>query len=230
MKKIRVEDAVGTILAHDMTRIIRGKFKGVGFKKGHIVQKEDIPELLKIGKQYLYILDLGKDQLHEDDAAYRISRAISDQDLEFSEPIEGKINISTKHAGLLKINVDALLQVNKMESIIVATLKNNFPCKKGEIIAATRIIPLTIPSKNIDALETLTKETGTILSVKAYKSLKVGAVVTGSEVYKGLITDDFGPSVGKKIIDANCTLIKKILVPDDIAAISNAVLELKELG
>ncbi len=230
MKKIKVEDAVGTILAHDMTRIIRGKFKGVGFKKGHVVKKKDIPELLKIGKQYLYVLDLGKDQLHEDYAATRIAKAISDKNLKFSEPREGKINISTKHAGLLKINVDALLQVNKMESIIVATLKDHFPCKKGEIIAGTRIIPLTIPTKNIETLELLTKETGTILSVKPYKSLKVGAVVTGSEVFNGLITDDFGPSVGKKITDAGCTLIKKILVPDEITTISNAILELKKLG
>ena len=230
MKKIKVEDAVGTILAHDMTRIIRGKFKGVGFKKGHVVQRKDIPELLKIGKQYLYVLDLGNDQLHEDDAAKRIAKAISDPDLDFSEPREGKINISSSYAGLLKINVDALLQVNKMESIIVATLKNNFPCKKGEIIAGTRIIPLTIPTKNIEALELLTKETRTILSVKPYKSLKVGAVVTGSEVFNGLITDDFGPSVGKKITDAGCTLIKKILVPDEIKAISNAILELKKMG
>ncbi|WP_299980579.1 molybdopterin-binding protein [Desulfobacula sp.] len=230
MKKLRVEDAVGTVLAHDMTRIIRGKFKGVGFKKGHIVQKKDVPELLKIGKQYLYVLDLGEDQLHEDDAAKRIAKAISDPKLKFSEPREGKINISTPYAGLLKINVDALLQVNKMESIIVATLKNNFPCKKGEIVAATRIIPLTIPTKNIETLELLTKGTGTLLSVKPYKSLKVGAVVTGSEVFNGLITDDFGPSVGKKITDAGCTLIKKIIVPDEEKAISNAVLELKKLG
>lgn len=229
MKKIKVEDAVGTVLAHDMTRIIRGKFKGPAFKKGYIVQKKDIPELLKIGKQTLYVLDLGKDQLHEDDAAKRISRAISDHDLEFSEPREGKINISTPYAGLLKIDVDALLQVNKMENIIVATLKNNFPCKKGEIIAATRIIPLTIEAKKIEALEALTQETGTILSVKPYRSLKIGAVITGSEIYKGLITDDFAPSIGKKIIDAGCTLTKKIIVSDDITAISNAILELKEL-
>jgi hypothetical protein len=230
MKKIRVEDAVGTVLAHDMTRIIRGKFKGVGFRKGHIVQKQDIPELLKIGKQTLYVLDLGADQLHEDDAARRISRAISDPALEFSDPREGKINISTPHAGFLKINVDALLEVNKMESIIVATLKNTFPCKKGEIIAATRIIPLTIPAKNIQALEVLAGQSNPILSVKPYRQLKVGAVVTGSEVYNGLITDDFDPSVGKKITDSGCTLIKKILVPDDVSAIANAILELKRLG
>jgi len=230
MKKIRVEDAVGTVLAHDLTRILRGKFKGVGFHKGHIVQEKDIPELLKIGKHYLYVLDLGKDQLHEDDAAIRIARAISGNDLEFSEPREGKIKITTLYAGLVKINVNALLLVNKMENIIVATLKNNFPCKKGEIIAATRIIPLTIAKKNIEVLEALVKEKATIISVKPYKSLKVGAVVTGSEVYNGLIEDDFDPSVGKKITQAGCTITKKIIVPDDVEAISSAIQDLKHLG
>ncbi len=230
MKKIRVEDAVGTILGHDMTRIVRGRFKGVGFKKGHIVKKEDIPELLKIGKQYLYVLDIGKDQLHEDDAARRISRAIAHSDFDFSEPREGKINITTRCAGLLKINVDALLKVNRMESIIVATLKNNFPCKKGQIVAATRIIPLTIDGNRIETLEALARKTGTIISLKPFNSLKVGAVVTGSEVYQGLITDDFDPSVGKKIREAGCTLVKKIIVPDDTGEISNAVKSLKEAG
>ncbi len=230
MKKIRVEDAVGTVLAHDMTRIKRGEFKGAAFRKGHIVKPEDIPELLKIGKQYLYVLDLGTDQLHEDDAARRIATAISGPDLEFSEPREGKIGISARYAGLLKINVDALLEINKMDSIIVATLKNNFPCEKGTIIAGTRIIPLTIPTQNIETLESVAKKSFPILSVKPYRSLKVGAVVTGSEVFSGLITDDFGPSIGKKIQDAGCSIVKKIVVPDDEKKISAAVLELKALG
>lgn len=229
-KKIHVEDAVGTVLAHDMTRITRGEFKGVAFKKGHVVKKSDIPELLKIGKQTLYVLDLDDDQLHEDDAAGRIAAAISAPDLTFSDPREGKINISTQKAGLLKINVDGLFEVNRMDKIIVATLKNNFPCKKGQIIAGTRIIPLTIETERIQALEALTRKHDTILSVKPFRSLKVGAVVTGSEVYKGLITDDFGPSIGKKVIDAGCTLEKKITVPDDEQKICEAVLELKEMG
>ncbi len=230
MKKIKVEDAIGTVLAHDMTRITRGEFKGVAFKKGHVVKKQDIPELLKIGKQTLYVLDLGEDQLHEDDAAKRIAAAISDPNLEFTDPREGKINIITKKAGLLKINVDGLFKINKMDKIIVATLKDNFPCKKGEIIAGTRIIPLTIETKRIVALEELASQQSTILSVKPYRPLKIGAVVTGSEVFKGLITDDFGPSIGKKITDAGCVLEKKVTVPDDENKICSAILELKDLG
>ncbi len=229
-KKIKVEDAIGMVLAHDMTRISRGEFKGVAFKKGHVVKEGDIPELLKIGKQTLYVLDLDETQLHEDDAAKRIAAAISHPDLDFTDPKEGKINIVTKTPGLLKIDVDALFQINKMDKIIVATLKNNFPCKKGEIIAGTRIIPLTIETERIEILEKTAAPLHPILSVKPFQRLKVGAVVTGSEVFNGLITDDFGPSIGKKIIDTGCTLEKKITVPDDEKLISNAVQALKDLG
>lgn len=230
MKIINVEDAVGTVLAHDMTRIIPGKFKGVGFKKGHVVRKEDIPELLKIGKRSLYVLNLSKNQLHEDDAALRIARAVSGNNLEWTEPREGKINIISKVDGLFKVDIQNLLKVNKLDSIILATLKNNFPCKKGQIIASTRIIPLVIPAKIIERLEKLTYQKEPILQVKQFKKMKVGAVITGSEIYNGLITDGFDPSIGRKIKDSGCDVVKKIIVSDDIESISNALLELKDFG
>ncbi|MBW2251449.1 MAG: molybdopterin-binding protein [Deltaproteobacteria bacterium] len=230
MKKINIEDAVGTVLAHDMTRIVRGKFKGVGFKKGHVVKKEDIPELLKIGKRSLYVLNLSKNQLHEDDAALRIASAVSGSRLEWTEPREGKINIISKVDGLFKVEIQNLLKVNKLGSIILATLKNNFPCKKGQIVASTRIIPLVIPAKKIEQLEKLIHQTEPILRVKQFKKMKVGAVVTGSEIYNGLIKDDFDPTIGRKIKDSGCDVVKKIIVSDDIESISNAVLELKDFG
>jgi molybdopterin biosynthesis enzyme len=230
MKKINVEDSVGTILAHDMTRIIPGKFKGVGFKKGHVVRKEDIPELLKIGKRSLYVLNLSEDQLHEDDAAMRIARAVSGSHLEFTEPREGKINIISKVNGLFKVDIPNLIKLNKLGSIILATLKNNFPCTKGQTVASTRIIPLVIPAKKIEQLEKLTYQTESILQVKQFKKMKVGAVITGSEIYNGLITDDFDPTIGRKIKNSGCEVVKKITVSDDIESISNAVLELKGFG
>lgn len=230
MKKIKVQDAVGMVLAHDMTQIVPGQFKGVAFKKGHVVTASDIPGLLKIGKQSIYALDLGEDLLHENDAARRIAAAISDTALAFSEPSEGKVSISAPVSGLLKVDPDVLLQVNQMDSIIVATLKNNFPCKKGQVVAGTRIIPLTIEKDRIKTLEKLMSGCDPVLSVKPFKPLKVGAVVTGSEVYNGLITDDFGNSIGQKLADAGCRLERKILVPDDEIRISEAIKELRQLG
>jgi hypothetical protein len=230
MKKINVEDAVGTVLAHDMTRIIPGEFKGVGFKKGHVVLKEDIPELLKIGKRSLYVLNLSNNQLHEDDAALRIARAVTGKHLEWTEPREGKTNIISKTDGLFKVDTQNLLSINGLDNIILATLKNNFPCKKGQIVASTRIIPLVIPAKKIEELEELTYQTEPILQIKKYRKMKVGAVVTGSEIYNGLSTYDFDSTIGTKIKDSGCEIVKKIIVSDDIESIAKAVLELKNFG
>ena len=230
MKKIMVEKAVGTVLAHDITRIVPGKYKGVGFKKGHIVRDEDVPELLKLGKEHLYILEVSEDALHENDAALRIARAISGDNLSWTEPREGKSNIVSRCDGLLKINTRGLFSINKLGGIIVSTLKTNYPCKAGQAVAGTRIIPLTIPAKKIEKLEELAARHQPVLQVLPYRKLRVGGVVTGSEIYKGLIKDEFDRFVAQKVIAYGCELVKKIVVPDDAGAIARAILELKELG
>lgn len=229
MKKIRVEDAVGTVLAHDMTKIVPGEFKGVAFKKGHVVKESDIQELLQMGKQSVFVLELSENELHENDAAKRIATAISDHTVSLSEPSEGKISLIAKAAGLLKIDEDRLLDVNRMEKIIVATLKNNFPCQMGQTVAGTRIIPLTIEGHHIEHLETLINGAKPVISIKPYQPLKVGAVVTGSEVYEGLIKDEFDRTIGAKLTDHGCTIVKKITVPDEVEMIANAIHDLQKL-
>jgi hypothetical protein len=230
MRKVRVEKAVGMVLGHDITRIVPGKFKGVGFKKGHIVRDEDIPELLKLGKQHLYVTNLGVHRLHEDEAALRIARAISGKSIRWTEPSEGKTNLVSTTDGLLKVNAGALLRINRMDEIIVSTLKTHFPCRRGQTVAATRIIPLTIPRKRIERLEALAEKARPIVNVVPYRRLKVGAVVTGSEIASGLIRDEFDRYVGEKVAGFGCDLARKIVVTDDPRAIAGAILELKELG
>ena len=230
MKQIRVEDAVGTILAHDMTRIIPGKFKGVGFKKGHVIREEDIPELLKMGKKHLYVIDQSPEQLHEDDAALRIASALCGDNLKWTEPREGKSKIISTIDGLLKIDVDALLAVNSTGDIIVSTLKTNFPCKKDQVVACTRIIPLMIARDKFDKLENSAGLSKPVLTVLPYTRRLIGLVVTGSEVYEGLIRDESDRFIVSKLKDYGCELVQKILVPDDADQIARAVLSLKDAG
>jgi len=230
MKKVRIEDAVGMILAHDITRIVPGKFKGVGFKKGHVVQKKDIPELLKLGKQNLYALNLPESKLHEDEAALRIARAVSNKELRWTDPSEGKTGIIAKKDGLLKIDTEGLLRINKIDSIIIATLKNNMPCKAGQTVAATRIIPLIIPRKKIERLEAIAEKYKPLIRILPYKPMKVGAVVTGSELYDGLIKDAFDKYLGRKIRRFGSKVIKKIITPDDPEQVAGSIQELKTRG
>jgi hypothetical protein len=218
MRKVKLEKAVGMVLAHDITRIIPGKFKGVGFKKGHIVQEKDISELKKLGKNHIYVLNLSAHKLHEDDAALRIAFAISGDQLHWTEPVEGKSSIISNVKGLVKVNPAVLLRINKLAEIIVSTVKNNFPCQKNQVVAATRIIPLTISTKH------------PVINVKPYRKLKVGAVVTGSEIYEGIIQDEFDTFVGKKVNDYGSRVVKKIKSPDNPGDIGNAVGELRDLG
>jgi Probable molybdopterin binding domain len=230
MKKISVEKAVGMVLAHDITRIVPGEYKGVGFKKGHIVRQEDIPELLKLGKRHLYVLNLSKGRLHEDEAALRIARAISGPMLRWTEPREGKSTIVTQCDGLLKVDPQGLIRINTLGEIIVSTLKNNYPCHQNQVVAGTRIIPLTIVARKIERLERIASQRPWVLRVLPFRSFKVGAVVTGTEIYEGLVQDGFEAHVGIKVQRYGSEVIKKILVPDDARRIAAAVSQLAQLG
>lgn len=230
MKKIKVENAVGSVLAHDVTRIIPGEFKGVAFQKGHIIQDRDIAELKKIGKNHLFVLALTPDRLHEDDAAVRICAAICGGQVNWSPPVEGKSSIRAQADGLLKIDVDALMRINDLDDIIVSTLKNNSPCTKDQIVAATRIVPLTTRLARIEHLEAIAGAAGPILNVRPFQPFKIGAVVTGTEVYQGVIHDGFDEFVKPTIIRYGSEVVEKKIVPDDARAVADAIGHLVQIG
>ncbi|HOO37794.1 MAG TPA: molybdopterin-binding protein [Deltaproteobacteria bacterium] len=230
MREIRVEEAIGTVLAHDMTRIVPGRFKGVQFKKGHVIRHEDIPVLLKMGKKHLYVMEKTPEQLHEDDAARRIASALCGDNLKWTEPHEGKIKITAATDGLLKIDVDALLSINSIGEIIVSTIKTGMPCKKDQVVAATRIIPLVIERKKIEQLEDIAGSSKAVLQILPYTKKLVGLVVTGSEVYEGLVKDESDRFIVSRLRDYGCELLRRIVVTDDAALIAAAIRELKEAG
>jgi Probable molybdopterin binding domain len=228
IRTIRAEDAVGTVLAHDITRIVPGVSKGVGFKKGHIVRAEDVAELLKVGKKHLFILELPPDKLHENDAARRIARAVADPALQLKGPHEGKISIISPCDGLVKINTAGLLAINRLDGIVLSTLRTNFRCNREQVVAGTRILPLVINAAAIEEVEAIAEAHRPVIQVKPFRRLRVGAVVTGSEVYEGLVKDGFDRHVGRKITAMGSVLVRKILVPDDTRRIAAAIRELMD--
>ena len=223
MRKVKVEDAVGMVIAHDLTRIVPGEFKGAYYKKGHVITTEDVDKLKDMGKNHIYVLELGDDEIHENDAAIRIAKAVSDDKLYFSEPSEGKVSIIAKERGILKIDIDALNDINDIEMVILSTLHNNTLVDKGKIVAGTRIIPLTTDKSRIEKVEDIGKRAGNVISINPLKPLKVGVVVTGSEVYHGRITDKFGPVLKEKIKHYGGELVGIEYAPDDINIIEEKI-------
>lgn len=224
MKQIKVEDAVGCILSHDVTKIVPGEFKGRLFKKGHVIREEDIPKLLDIGKEHIYVWEPEEGQLHENDAAIRIKDLVLGEGCTISEEIkEGKINFFAQKQGVLKVNKDELLKLNMLGDIIVSTMHNNTPVKVGEKIGATRVIPLIINEEKIIEAEKLIKEK--IISVKEIKPKKAVLITTGNEIYKGRIKDAFLPVMKEKMKYYGGEIFKQVILPDDKEMISSNILK-----
>ena len=223
LKTIPVAEAVGTVLFHDLTRIEPGVSKGPAFRKGHIVREEDIPVLLKMGKENLYVCELLPGMLHENEAALRIARAVAGSNLDLSEAKEGRINFTASCRGLLRVDVPALTGINSLGDISLATLHTMQEVRKGQTVAGTRIIPLVIEEGKIVSLEGMLS--GPVLEVLPFRSLRVGMVTTGSEVYRGRIEDSFGPVIRSKFEGLGCKVIGQTFSDDSIAMTRRAILD-----
>jgi molybdenum cofactor synthesis domain-containing protein len=228
MKKIKIEDAIGTVLGHDVTQIIPDKYKGPRFKRGHRIRKEDIPEFLKIGKEHVFVMDIRPGIIHEDVAALRLGEAFSGKNIKINGPSEGTVTFHSKINGVLKINLPLLNRINLSRNIILSTLYQHTLCSPGMAVGATRIISLTAPEKQIERVETLCKKEGPVIEILPYRKLNIGVVITGNEIFKGRIQDRFDNKVGKKIINFGSQVVNKLIVPDDVHQISKALLELRD--
>ena len=220
MKKINVRNAEGYELCHDITQILPGEFKGAKFLRGHIIRKEDIEVLISLGKENIFVMeeeDKEKNLIHENDAAMFIVEKLNlDKEFfEISSIREGKINITAKEDGILKIDVNTLNKINKIGEIILVTKYNNSYIKKGETVAATRIIPLLIEKKQLDKMEKLVKEKNVLTFKKIDKNKNLALITTGNEVYKGIIKDKSKEALLKKYRKYELNDMEQVFSPDD---------------
>lgn len=230
-KTIRVSEAVGTVLAHDITEIRPGEFKGRAFKKGHLIRQEDVCHLQRLGKEHLYVLQVAGDEMHENDAAYALATSLMGEGVAIKgEPKEGKISIIAERDGLLKIDRDALLAFNMLGEVMCATLHTNMLVKKGQTIAGTRAIPLVVKKQVVESAVSIGAKARPIVQVKEIRKPKVGVVITGNEVYHGRIKDAFAPVITKKIEEINGELVGVYYAPDDKAFIVDRLRELLKAG
>ncbi|MDO4746148.1 MAG: molybdopterin-binding protein [Bacillota bacterium] len=213
MKEVAVEKAIGTVLAHDLTQIIPGEYKGPKFKKGHVITEEDVPVMLSMGKKHLYVLEKDDTDVHENDAALRIASKATGEGIRFTEPSEGKTELFAEIDGLLKIDRERLYELVAQDEIMFASIHDNIVVRKGEKLAGTRIIPLFVTEEVMQKAEAILAD-GPIIKIVPLKEMRVGVVTTGSEVYSGLIEDAFGPVLVRKF-DALGSKVEKQLFADD---------------
>ena len=222
MKLIPVEEAVGQVLCHDMTQIIPGEFKGARFRKGHIVTEEDIPVLLSMGKENLYVWEMKPGILHENEAAERLCAICLGDGMARSEVKEGKIEITAEREGLFRVRSEQLVAVNSIDEIMIATRRGNTAVHPGDKLCGTRVIPLVIGEEKLTAAE---EAAGTepLLEILPYKLKKAAVITTGSEVYHGRIEDKFTPVLVKKLAAFGIEVTEHVTVDDGLERIRAAI-------
>jgi len=220
-KTIPVEQAIGMVLPHDITEIRSEEFKGRAFRKGHIIKAEDVERLKSLGKENIYVLELGEDDIHENEAAELMAAALAGPGTSISgEPVEGKLNIVAAHDGLLKVEVEALYQFNLLGEVMCATLHNNTPVKQGEQLAGTRLIPLVSKRGIVNVAVEIAEKAGGILRVAQLKQAKAGLIITGNEVFHGRIKDAFEPVLRQKLEKLGSEVIAVRFAPDNVETIA----------
>ncbi|MBR1771579.1 MAG: molybdopterin-binding protein [Lachnospiraceae bacterium] len=229
MKLVKTEEAVGQVLCHDITQIIPGVVKDAVFRKGHIVTAEDIPVLLSVGKEHLYVWEKKEGILHEDEAAAILRDICINDNMSASEPKEGKIEIKAQADGLLKVDTQRLHAVNALGELMIATIHGNFPVKQGDRLAATRVIPLVIEEEKMERAKQTAGEKP-LLEILPFGHWRVGIVTTGSEVFKGRIEDAFGPAIRAKLAAYDTEVIGQQIVDDDQESIVRAIGSFVEQG
>ncbi len=229
LKIIPVEEAVGLPLAHDITEIVPGRHKGPAFRRGHIVRPEDISKLLDVGKRNLYVMELEKDELHEEEAARRLARAAAGRHLRLTDPSEGRVNLVAEIPGLLKVDADLLYGFNSLGELMLATLLGDRFVKEGTVVAGTRTIPVVVKQELVQKAEELCKGKS-IVEIRPMPPRKVHLVVTGSEVFTGRIKDGFGPIVSRKVEELGSRLETVKLAPDDPDIIASDIRQAQQAG
>ena len=229
MREVRVQDAVGMVLCHDITEIVRGERKGARFRKGDVIRAEDVPVLLRIGKEHIYVWEDDPNLLHENDAAAVLRDICQSDYMAASEPKEGKIELTATTAGVFEVNEDALNAVNDIEDVMIATIAQHMPVKAGTKLAGMRVIPLVIDKTVMERVRE-TAGTEPLLRILPYQKMKVGVVTTGSEVFHGRIKDTFTPVIDAKLRAFGLKVDEHRLSDDGTEHTRAAITELLDAG
>ncbi len=228
MKKVRVEDAVGMTLCHDITAMYDG-FKGALFKRGHVIEAADIPRMLDIGKQTVFIWEPEAGEVHEEDAAARMAAAMPVAGAHYEGPSEGKMVLKAERAGMLRVNTALLRSLNSIGDITISTLPDHYPVAPGARIASMRIVPLVTQEAQIARLEALCKD-NKVLDLLPYQPRKAGIIITGSEVYHGRIQDKFEAVARGKLSKYPCEIVGVAICDDDLDMLTGQARRLLDAG
>ncbi|HEY3315426.1 MAG TPA: molybdopterin-binding protein [Bacillota bacterium] len=222
MKEVRIEDSAGLTLAYDLTEIVPGQRKGAVLRRGHIIRESDLETLRRIGKSTIKVLELEANEVHEDEAAVRLAAMIAGRGLEVTRPGEAWADVKASIDGLLRVASPALLAINSIGELLVATLHNGTPVKRGTLVAKAKVLGLMVGQERLSQAHGVATW-GPVLQVLPFRKVSAGLVVTGREIYEGRVKEAFGPLLRDRLAEYGGEIAHSVVVPDEVEPIVEAI-------
>lgn len=230
MKRMKVEDAVGKPLAHDVIQYGPGT-KKVLYRRGHVISSENLEDLKDSGNYRVYVNEgKGETGVHEEEAAMRMARAAAGENIAIKDPSKGRVRLAAEAPGLLKVNTDAITEVDLLKDFVIATKRKDTGVKTDEEVASVKIFPLAIEEARLKKVEKILEENKPVIKVIPPQIEKIAVLITGNEIYSGRIDDAFESALKKKLKPYNLTINRTEILPDDKEKIMEMILECKDEG
>lgn len=233
LHSIPVAEAVGKHALHDMTRIIAGESKEPAFSAGQQIQAGDLCRLQQMGRTSVYVQEEAKttrDLVHENEAALTFADKMAGSGVICKTPVkEGKIDFQAGIDGLFCLDTGRLERFNLVPDVMCASRQKHVFVERGKNLAGCRAIPLYLSRQNLNTALQVLGDTP-LFEVRPLRPTAIGVLVTGTEVFQGLIEDKFIPVITAKAEMFGSEIVGSDIIPDDRRAIAHSVKRLLESG
>jgi molybdenum cofactor cytidylyltransferase len=215
--EIPTADATGAVLAHSI------RAEGIAFKKGRVLNADDVAALTAAGIGSIIGAQLSPDDIPEDVAATRIAKAVCGDNLTISAPFTGRVNLFAGARGIAVID-RRLEDLNALhESITVATVREWEPVEPKQMVATIKIIPFSAPKARIEACEAIAKEAGTLIRVAPLKPKTAALIQTTLPGTKDSVLDKSKAVMADRMEALGGSLLHETRVPHETAAVEAAI-------
>jgi hypothetical protein len=225
MIKVRTEDAVGKVLAYDTTYVGPDNAT-VLLKKGHVITEEDVEKLKNSGVYYVWVE--GEEEpgyVYEWDITPYVAERVIGENLYYQYAGQGLTRVLARVPGVLRVDAERLTEFNENGNVLVITHNNNRALGKNELAAVVEVIPLKIRKEELESLKY-----SRFLRLDPFKLRRVGAVITGTEVYEGRKKDAYLPVIKSKCEKYEWELVYHEFVPDDDSRIAKGIMNALDKG
>lgn len=219
LETLPLDAAAGHILCHNLADAQGRK----AFPKGRVVRREDLPRLAALGLATLRVAVLEPGDVHEDEAARRLAAAVAGEGVVASAPHAGRVNLRAERAGPLAVDEAALLAINELDGLTVATLAAHSLARPGRDLATIKVIPFAIAEAALGRAEAAGRAAGGVLRVRALRLGRVGVVLVSSPAARLRVERGVYPAIEGRVVELGGAIFACRQVPPDEAAVAAAV-------